>query len=474
MVGEQARQAGVGTGVDTGVDADLVILGEVLTMDPERLIIPDGAVAVLGEKIVAVGPASEVLTQAKGAAVTGSRDDLVVPGYINGHQHLTGDRLIQSSIPDSLAPGESIFSWVLPVHAVHSPDDDELSATLTLAESLRNGVTSTFEAGTVAHPLRVAAAAEKLGARLTIGTWGWDVKDGPYTGTVDEVIGRQRDLLSRINGPLVSSWVSLVGHDLMSDELAVAASGLARDQDTKLTFHISPSPGDVESYLTRTGVRPLVHLERLGVLGRHCVLAHAVHLDDQEVELILTSGSTVVSCPWAYLRLGQGISREFRHLQIWQGGGRLALGCDSENAGDSVDGLRVAALFTGLAKDCALDPTVFGTHEGLELLTIKGAEALGVSDRVGSIEVGKQADLVVHDRSGVSWPPHGLDPVLQLVWGNDGRSVRDVLVAGRTVVHNGVVVGLDLPSITSEAASASRDLIARSGIRPTSQWPKLS
>ncbi len=452
---------------------DRIICGTIITMDPQRRILGDGAVALAGDLIAAVGARDEILATTSCQTITGTATDLVVPGYINGHQHLTGDRLIQSSIPDNLAPGESIFSWVVPVHAVHTPDNDELSASLTLAESLVNGVTSTFEAGTVAYPDRVAAAAQKVGARVTIGTWGWDVDEGPFAGSVDEVIDRQRQLLNQEYGPLVSSWVSLVGHDLMSDELAVAASELSKGHDAKLTFHISPTTSDVESYLARTGKRPLVHLDELGVLGPHTVLAHAVHLDDDEAQRVLASQAAVVSCPWAYLRLGQGITREFRHLQLWQASGRLALGCDSENAGDSVDGLRVAALFTGLAKDCSIDPTIFGAHEGLELLTIKGAEALGVADQVGSIEVGKQADLVVHDRTGVSWPPVARDPVLQLVWGNDGRSVRDVLVAGQVVVRDGKVLGLDLETAAAAAAEAAEDLMVRADIEPTSCWPTL-
>ena len=236
-------------------------------MDPDRKIIHDGAVAVDDDLIAAVGSFADVSAAHPGVEVLGSPTDLVVPGYVNGHQHLTGDRLIQSSIPDDLANGEAIFTWVVPVHGEHTGDDDELSATLALAEALSNGVTTTFEAGTVAHPDRVAAAADRIGARLTVGTWGWDVEHGPFTGSVDEVVERQTSALDLATGPLVSSWVSLVGHDLMSDELVVAASELARNRGVGLTFHLSPSTSDTDSYRDRTGHAPLVHLDSLGVLG---------------------------------------------------------------------------------------------------------------------------------------------------------------------------------------------------------------
>ena len=441
-------------------------------MNIDRDVIADGAVAVDGDLISSVGSFDDVRTKWPDAVVSGSAGDLVLPGYINGHQHLTGDRLIQSSIPDDLPPGEAIFTWVVPVHAEHSGDDDELSATLTLAESLTNGITTTFEAGTVAHPDRIARAAEKLGARLTIGTWGWDIETGPFVGSVDEVIDRQRQMLDLDTGPLVSGWVSLVGHDLMSDALVVAATELARSRDVGMTFHLSPSTSDTESYLDRTGVAPLVHLDSLGVLGPHLSLAHAVHIDNDEVDLLIDSRTSVVSCPWAYLRLGQGLSRRFRHLDLWLRDGRLALGCDSENAGDMVDGLRAAALFAGMAKERDLDPTVFGAHDALEVLTIRGAEALGIDDRVGSIEVGKQADLVVHDRSRVEWIPQSPDVVLQLVWGSDGRSVRDVFVAGNQVVADGSVTALDVRSLTDAAVAAGRALRTRSGVEAVARWPE--
>lgn len=450
-----------------------IIRGTVVTMNPGRDIIVDGAVAVHGSTIAEVGSFDRVQLKHPAATATGSASDLILPGYLNGHQHLTGDRLIQSSIPDDLPPGEAIFTWVVPVHAEHSGDDDELSATLTLAESLTNGITTTFEAGTIAHPNRVAQAAERVRSRLTIGTWGWDIEHGPFTGAVDEVLDRQSAALDLVTGPLVSSWVSLVGHDLMSDDLVVGATELARKRDVGMTFHLSPSTSDNESYLARTSTRPLAHLNSLGVLGPHLAIAHAVHINDDEVDLLIDQRTSVVSCPWAYIRLGQGLSREFRHLDLWRRGGRLALGCDSENAGDMVDGLRSAALFAGMAKDRDLDPTVFGAHDALELLTIRGAEALGIDDQVGSIEVGKQADLVVHDRSRLEWIPPSPDPVLQLIWGSDGRSVREVFVAGEHVVADGQLQTVDVDALADDAVAAGTALRTRSGIGATARWPQL-
>jgi 5-methylthioadenosine/S-adenosylhomocysteine deaminase len=456
--------------------ADLLVVGDVITMDPQRRVLLGAAVAVAEGSIIEVGAERALRAAHPGATVVGRPGDLVTPGFVNAHQHLTADRLIRSFIPDDLAPGASIFSWVVPVHAVVSGDDDELSATLSLVEAVSNGITTTVEAGTVAHPDRVAAAMRAVGVRGTLGVWGTDTAGLPGSGPADEVLDVQRGLLDRFpagTGDLVTGWVTLVGHDLMTDELAAGASALAAERGVGLTFHLSPTTSDPISYLARTGRRPAVHLDDLGVLGPHVLLAHAVHIDEDELKVLLRTGTAVVSCPWAYLRLGQGYTRASRHLDLWRQGGRLALGCDAENAADAVDGLRVAALFAGLAKDMPMDPTGFGAHDALELLTVRGAESIGMAEVIGSIEPGKQADLVVHRTDGPAWTTRSPDPVLQLVWASDGRSVRDVVVAGRVVVRDGRCTTVDVPALAAAAEDRGRALLAEAGVRPVHRWPVL-
>jgi 5-methylthioadenosine/S-adenosylhomocysteine deaminase len=441
---------------------DLVVRGTVVTIDRERTVVADGAVAVDEGVVVAVGRRSDIEAAFDAAHRLGGPADVVTPGFVNTHQHLTGDRLIRSTIPDDLRPGEPISAWALPSHGAHTPDDDEVSATLALAAAARNGITTTAEAGTVGHPDRVAAAFASVGVRGTLGTWGWDVGDGPFAAPAAEVLARQRANVAVLaTHPLVDGWVTLVGHDLMTDELVVGASALARELSTGLTFHISPSGADATAYVERTGRRPLVHLAELGALGSHVLLAHAVHLDHAELDALVGSGAAVAYCPWAYLRLGQGVTRAGRHLEMVERGVRVGLGCDSENAGDAVDLLRVAALAAGLAKDTTADPTRFGAADALAMATIGGADALGMADRIGSIEVGKRADLVVHDTSGIHWQPRADDPSAELVWSSDGRSVRDVVVDGRVVVRDGRVATVDVRALADEATARRAALLRR-------------
>jgi 5-methylthioadenosine/S-adenosylhomocysteine deaminase len=455
-------------------DVDLLVTGgDVVTMNPRRDVLQGGAVAVAGDRIASVGATSRLRELHRGVRELDAAGCVVIPGMVNAHQHLTGDPLARSCIPDDLPPGASIFEWSVPLHGAHTEDDDRLSATLSAVESLRLGVTTVVEAGTVAHPVAVGEAMATVGLRGTVGTWGWDIERGPFTAPAEEVLARQRAVLERFPpGGLVSGWVTLVGHNLASDRLLAGAAELARAAGTGMTMHMSPTSSDPAAYLERTGVRPLVHLDRLGVLGPHLLLAHAVWLDDEEVDVLLASDTAVAYCPWAYLRLGQGVSRVGRHADIVARGGRVALGCDASNAGDQLDILRAAALAAGLAKDAAIDTTRMTAHRAFELATINGARAVGMQDRIGSLEDGKQADVVVLDTTGPEWTPRG-DVGLQLVWSADGHCVRDVLVAGRQVVRGGRCVTVDEQSLRAEAAGAAEALRRRAGIVVPHPWPLI-
>ena len=430
----------------------LVRARHIITMNQARDVINDGAVAVEGDRIVGVDNFEKLCVSMPDAVISGDPNGVITPGMINAHQHLTGDRLVKSMIPDTIDSQDAIFNWAVPVHGAHTEQDDYLSAILALNEALCNGITTTIEAGTVAHPASVFKAQSEIGSRGSLGSWGWDVEGGPFAGTVEQVLERQREVL-RIAPPggLIEGWVTLVGHDLMSDELVCAASELARNRNTNLTFHISPSANDTASYLARTGKHPVRHLHDLGVLGAHVLLAHAVHLNQDEIECVVATDTAVAVCPWAYLRLAQGITAAGRHDEMLRRGVRLALGCDSENAGDAVDPIRNAALFAGLMRDKAMDPFSYSAHDALAQHTIEAARAVGMSQRIGSIEVGKQADIVVFSTSGPEWMTRSSNPVLQLIWSSNGSAVSDVLVAGKQVVKNRKCLTADIAAAAEEA-----------------------
>lgn len=437
----------------------LVRAKHVVTMNDRREIITDGAVAIEQDRITAVDKYENLCVLHPEAKTFGDPNGIITPGMINGHQHLTGDRLLKSMIPDTIDSQDAIFNYAVPIHAAHTERDDYLSALLALNDALCNGITTTIEAGTVAHPDAVLAAQTQIGARGTLGSWGWDIEDGPWAGSVTEVLARQQHVLDIAPaGGLVEGWVTLVGHDLMSDELVCAASALARERSTHLTFHISPSSNDTASYLARTGKHPVRHLHDLGVLGPHVLLAHAVHLNEDEIDCVATTNTAVAVCPWAYLRLAQGITAAGRHDEMLRRGIRIALGCDSENAGDAVDPVRNAALFAGLMRDKSMDPFSYSAYDALAQHTIEAARAVDMEDRIGSLEIGKQADLVVFATKNPEWTTRSTNPVLQLIWSSNGASVSEVFVAGRHVVSDRKCLTADVSAAADEAQDRAKVL----------------
>lgn len=445
---------------NTKIPSLIVRGGFVATINSRRDVLKNSAVAITDSVISEIGDFEEIRRKFPDVSVIGTPTSVVTPGYINAHQHLTGDRYLRSAIPDTISSNDAIFKWIVPLHELLTATDDRLSTTAGLVEALSNGVTFTVEAGTVAHPHEVARAFVDVGARGTVGRWGWDIGQGPQVAPTSVVLERQKQLLEDFGGKasdnLVTAWVTLVGHDLMSDELVTKASQLARDYQTHLTFHIAPHEDDVKSYLSRTGKRPITHFHDLGVLGDHVLLAHAVHIDEIETNQIIESGTAVVSCPWAYLRLAQGITGHGRHADLIRRNARIALGCDSENAGDAIDMIRTAALFVGLTRDGERDFAITSAHDALDLVTIRGAQAIGMDHLIGSIEVGKLADIVIHSTDGPQWTPISPDPVLQLIWASDGRSVSDVVVNGKHVVSNGSSLMVDEPALRAELTARAQ------------------
>ncbi len=441
----------------------LVLGGRVVTQDAERRVLEDHGLAVVRGIITEIAPSHLLKARFPHAAVLDASDGVVIPGLVDAHQHLTADPLVRSLVPDAITSNQAIFDWATPLHAALTPQDDELGATLTAVECLRNGTTTVIEAGTVAHPDRVAAGMLAAGVRGGVGCWGWDTTGLPYSAPAAEVLARQAEVVRAYpQGGRVEGWVTLVGHDLASDELLEGSADLARSHGCGLTFHLSPTEADVTGYLSRQGLRPVAHLEALGVLGAHLLMAHAVWIDEGELELLLQTRTAVAYCPWTYLRLAQGVTRAGRHGEFARRGGRLALGCDSVNAGDLADIHRAAALAVGLARDGGMDPAFATAADGLDWATCKGAEAVGLGARVGSLEVGKRADLVVHETSGPSWRPRGRYD-LNLVWGTDGRSVRDVVVNGEIVVRGGLSTKVDEAELAVKAQEAQSALLQRAG-----------
>jgi cytosine/adenosine deaminase-related metal-dependent hydrolase len=247
------------------------------------------------------------------------------------------------------------------------------------------------------------------------------------------------------------------------------AKQLADKYRTGLTFHESHSQQVVDLRLRESGKRPLQYLEQIGVLGSNVLLAHLSRLSEAEIGVMARTQTKAVICPTTQLRWGGGMTVHGRLPELLDAGVCVGLGGDS---GDftQLDLARSIYLATTLFKDARQDMRLIPAESALEMGTIQGAKALGWADEIGSLEVGKKADLVLYDTRRPEWRSL-FNPVNNLVYYADGRSVHTVIVDGRILVDNYRVTFVDEWELIRQAQQIGDSLVARMGISFPSRWP---
>jgi cytosine/adenosine deaminase-related metal-dependent hydrolase len=452
------------------MNVDTLIVGAtIVTMDAMRRIITDGALAFAGNRIVALGKRVEIESEVKAATIIDGRRFVITPGFINCHVHTT-ETLIKGFVPEDLDFEEGIWRWTVPLYDAHTTEDQVMAARLSALSMLRTGTTCFLEAGTILTLDPVFEALSSTGIRGRLGQWAMDRayttdQDQPtMTAAALRVLDDELTRYSSDGDQRLAAWPILIGHSTDTDELWRGAKQLADAHGVGISAHMSPAPSDAEWYLAHTGRRPVEHLAHIGVLGPNVSLTHMVHVDDSEVAILARTGTNVIHCPGAALRGGYGATRVGRFPEMVEAGVNLTLGTDGA---DHADMMRPVSLVAGLFKDARCDRSVIPAYAALEMATVNAAKALGLSDQIGSLEVGKKADLVLHDTDRPEWRPL-LNVIAQLVWSADGRGVHSVWVDGKRVVDNYACTTIDEGQLYDAAQVAADRLIARSGL------PRLS
>ena len=453
----------------------LLIHALIVTMDAERRIVSDGAIAVRADRIVAVGKTVDLVRDYVAAETIDASRFVVLPGLVNAHIHVTGEPLTRGCAPDDIDFNTLIFNWLSPVHFAHTPEDEKLAAQFAALEMLRTGTTTFLDAGTCCFLDHVVDGMRSMGIRGRVGQWSWDALDAPMSGPTDRVIRGLQDELARYPttpDQLVSAWPILIGHHTCTDTLWQAAKALADEHGVGLGFHMSPVANDAAWFLEKHGKRPFEHLADLGVLGRNIVATHAVHLDQNEVALLGAAGASVAHCPMTALRGAYGATTLGRFPELVAAGVNLALGSDGSNDSNTADLYRAIFLLAGLSKDARRDPTLFPAERALEHAILGGARALLLEDQIGSLEPGRKADFVLHDTDRPEWRPL-LNVVNQLVWSVDGRSVHSVWVDGVRVVDSYRSTMIDEDKLFAEVEIAGRRILQAAGLPDSARWPRV-
>jgi cytosine/adenosine deaminase-related metal-dependent hydrolase len=350
---------------------------------------------------------------------------------------------------------------------------------------IRNGTTCFLEAGTVQEPEAAAEAAELVGIRAVLGDpFIWDQPQsiaqgkevgGPVRTDRPVVVRAPKDLdeaLARLGGvlrwnadpdALVTGHVCLNGLGTASEALLLEAKRRADAAGVVLNMHHAYSLADTAADRARYGTDPLLHLAGIGVLERNVTLGHANHLTDAECEVLLERGASLAWAPAASMLWGHGGTLHGRHAELWRRGGNIGLGSDSANWSNDFDLFRQADLALLTARDAHQERAYLLAEDVLRMATRGGARAAGLEAAIGSLEVGKRADLVIHTLDRPELRPV-TDMLRNLVHASRSKSVRTVIVDGRVVLEAGVFPHLDEPALLARIDAAAQGLLARMGV----------
>jgi len=468
-------------------DLDYVVEGTVVTMDDASRVIPDGAVGVAGERIVAVGERDELVRADRASPRIGGRGSIVVPGLIDCHNHL-GQALVREYGFEDVPNVNRVY---IPSEGELSVDDVRVSALVAVAQLLRSGVTTVAETtGTPAHEDAIVEVVTESGIRCAMARGRGDRRAshaGNYDqgsrrssfdddpGLLAEDLARTEDFVRRLqdgaNGRL-RPWIHTGSVLRCSDARFVELRALAERCGTGLMTHINRDREEIEFALDVLGKRPLEHLHDLGILGPDFLAIHAMLTTDREIELLRQADARVAHAPIVCSDVLSAVTKVVTMRSV---GVTVGLACDTV-INDVLTVMRLAWLMQSQASCIPLyDPAGFTAEDAFTMGTRDGARALGWEDAIGSLEVGKQADLVVIEADNLRISPF-VNPVTALVRYASGADVDSVMVAGRLVVEGGRVTTIDEGALLAQAASIYRKMgPAMEGrrMRPLATEPRL-
>ncbi len=261
----------------------------------------------------------------------------------------------------------------------------------------------------------------------------------------------------------IRCWVNIEGKEPCSPELHVGARVLSERLGVGTTYHLASSIEEARVSERRYHRWPVTRIAELGGLGSNLVIAHGVAVMDDEITLLAQHDTKVAFCPSTSLKLAKGATAIGKYPEMRDAGVTVGLGTDGVAAAGNLSLMRQLYLAAGLFKDARLDENQIGARQALRMATIDGARALGWDDEIGSLEVGKRADLVLFDLDHHEWTPYD-DPLQALVWSASAASVAETWVDGRPVYRDGRVVTLEEAELRAEARERGADIVRRAGL----------
>ena len=454
-------------------DADtLVVHAYLFTMEGTGVgYVADGAVAVRGSRIAAVGPTAELAGQFEAGETVDAGGCAVLPGLIDGHMHT----------PEAVVRGvaQDVTHWMqralAPYSAQFTPEAELAGTRLNVLEALKAGTTTM---GDYVRPFPGwAEVFEQVGVRARLtptinalppgGMAGWKVGDlypldqVAFDAALDAATAFVREW-SGAAGGRITTMLGPQAADMLSREQLMAVKRAAEREGLMIHMHVAQGDREIEQLLKRYGQRTPALLDEMGYLDDQLLAVHLTEATDEEAALLARRGVRMALCSGS-IGLIDGIvppAHAFRRA-----GGKVTLGSD-QAAGNNCNNIFNEMKLTALLNKCKFrDPLVMPAWEVLRMATIEGAQAIGLGEEIGSLAAGKQADLIVVDLGALNLSPVLEAPVRNivpnLVYAGTGHEVKTVMVAGRILVRDGRVLTADEAAVRAEAQEQAEALARR-------------
>jgi 5-methylthioadenosine/S-adenosylhomocysteine deaminase len=430
---------------------DLLVLGGTyVTMDPSRRVIEDGAMAVRGDRIVSIGPRSELEAKYAGRQLLGARDRIVLPGLINTHNH--APMVLFRGIKDDVVLQEWLEKYIWPAEARNlNAEFVEAGTRLAALEMIRGGTTT--YADMYFYEDTIARVTKEAGLRGVLGETVLDFPVSEYKTTA-EALEITAAFLERWKGdPLIRAAVAPHAIYTASEKTLRDSFALARKHKAPVLIHLSETKREVEESRQKHGVTPPVYLDRLGLLGPEVLAAHCVWVDAADIALLVKREVGCAHNPSSNMMLASGAAPISEMLAANL---RLGLGTDGAASNNDLNLFEEMDLAAKLHKLTRGKPDAVTAQQMLELATINGARALHMEKEIGSLEAGKMADFILlRTRAPHAVPAYSV--YSQIVYAMKASDVETVVVCGKMLMRAGQVLTLNETAVLAR----SQEMAAR-------------
>ena len=418
--------------------------GTVVTMTGEGQIVENGAIAIDGTDIVAVGPADDIRRQFRGRETIDAADHVIMPGLVNTHTH--APMVLYRGLADDRALMDWLTNYIFPAEAkTVSPEFVRAGTRLAALEMIRSGTTT--YADMYYFEEEIARETSSAGLRGVLGQTiiQFPVADAP---TPRDALTRAEQFIKAFKGdPLVTPAVAPHAVYTLDGPTLSAARDLSRKYGVPTLIHLAETRDEIKTVAERHQATPVGYLHKLGFLGPGVLAAHAVWVSEPDAALLRASGTAVSHNPESNMKLASGTAPVPLYLKTGVTVGLATDGPASNNDLDMFESMRTASLLHKLTSG---DPRTLSAGTVLEMATIGGARALGMASEIGSLQPGRRADVIVVSMAAPRQMPL-YDPLSHLVYVTRGDDVRTTIVNGRVLMRDGKVLTLDEASVLREA-----------------------